>query len=414
MLIVQNVLSEVFYFLILALLMIIAFAQCATCLFNDKEKGILPFFKDIGHSCGTLFIAMLGIMDESQVNEMREKYVWMGPLIMILYLLITSVILLNLLIAILSNIYKKIDEKSNEEWMFLWGSTVMRLQKEVTETLPAPYNVVLKLVNLLPKQVRQSIIFFVLMTSAYIPGFLIGTSLYLPYRIFNFLCVIFNPMNWRKAVSNPMKGSVISVDRMGSSMQQNSDAGRRFVLSKFWEDNFTNSQAEMRGRDDVTYEYDSKNRATIHDLEMLKDTDHEAYLTKLQSKREDVKELLSVSSGDTANLVADVLMGQDGHTKHFEEHTIILGKLKVQIMQLEKLIHIANRNINALSKAQLNSASGGDQAKDRNADAANKKDVDIDGFGDALKSSLIGLGRQHRSTKPFTRPRKTTKISLKL
>ena len=116
--------------------------------------------------------------------------------------------------------------------MFLWGSTVMRLQKEVTETLPAPYNVVLKLVNLLPKQVRQSIIFFVLMTSAYIPGFLIGTSLYLPYRIFNFLCVIFNPMNWRKAVSNPMKGSVISVDRMGSSMQQNSDAGRRFVLSR--------------------------------------------------------------------------------------------------------------------------------------------------------------------------------------
>ena len=58
---------------------------------------------------------------------MREKYVWMGPSTIILYLLITSVILLNLLIAILSNIYKKIDEKSNEEWMFLWGSTVMKV-----------------------------------------------------------------------------------------------------------------------------------------------------------------------------------------------------------------------------------------------------------------------------------------------
>ena len=59
----------------------------------------------------------------------------MGPLTIILYLLITSVILLNLLIAILSNIYKKIDEKSNEEWMFLWGSTVMKLQKEVRSSV---------------------------------------------------------------------------------------------------------------------------------------------------------------------------------------------------------------------------------------------------------------------------------------
>ena len=71
MLIIQHVVSEVFYFLFLALLMIVAFAQCMTMIFNDPGRE-LEIFKDFGHSCGTLFIAMLGILDEGEV-QVRER-----------------------------------------------------------------------------------------------------------------------------------------------------------------------------------------------------------------------------------------------------------------------------------------------------------------------------------------------------
>ena len=72
MLIIQNVLSEVFYFLSIAFIVIVAFAQAVTVLFNEPGRE-LPMFKTLGHSCGTLFIAMLGILDESKVDEMREQ-----------------------------------------------------------------------------------------------------------------------------------------------------------------------------------------------------------------------------------------------------------------------------------------------------------------------------------------------------
>ena len=86
----------------------------------------LEWFSSFTTACETLFILMLGVLDEGQITNVREQYEIIGPIVIILYLIITSIILLNLLIAILSNIYKKIDEKSNEEWMFLWASTVMR------------------------------------------------------------------------------------------------------------------------------------------------------------------------------------------------------------------------------------------------------------------------------------------------
>ena len=244
-----------FYFLFLALLMIVAFAQCVTMLFNDPGRE-LEFFKDFGHSCGTLFIAMLGIMDESQVNEMRDKYLWAGPTTIILYLLITSVILLNLLIAILSNIYKKIDEKSNEEWMFLWGSTVMKLQKEVTETLPPPLNVVLKVLMIFPKSIKDRLTFALLFFVAYLPGLVVLIVMWIPYKFFISLAIVANPENWSAGGGNPFKG--VKIQTMDSSMKM-MDMGRGdrrgfrgSAIAQFFEDNFTNAQVEMRGREKVS------------------------------------------------------------------------------------------------------------------------------------------------------------------
>jgi hypothetical protein len=419
MLIVQNVLSEVFYFLILALLMIVAFAQTVTLMFNDPpsetypEGRELPFFNSVSHSAGTLFIAMLGIMDEGQINEMREKYIWTGPLVMILYLLITSVILLNLLIAILSNIYKKIDEKSNEEWMFLWGSTVMRLQKEVSETLPAPLNVVLKLLKVFPKAFSQNMVFFILLLTAYIPGFIIGFVIYTPTKIIQSFTIIFNPMNYKKGRGNPFKGAKVSDMEEQDTEHHHNMENAKSVLSQFWQDNFTDFDLQMRGREGASYQYDSANRGTMMDFNDMKEKNSKQYFAKLSERRDEIKDLLSVTSSDTTSLVADVIAGQGNHSKMLEDQLALAAKMKTQMLQLEKLIHIANRNINALSKSEdkrwqkLEGEIGntGQLAREGSVRIKDPEEEDED------ESETIQElpQRSIRTTKAFVRPRRTTR-----
>ena len=418
MLIVQNVLSEVFYFLILALLMIMAFAQTVTLMFNDPpsvdypQGRELPFFNSVSHSAGTLFIAMLGIMDESQINEMREKYIWTGPLVMILYLLITSVILLNLLIAILSNIYKKIDEKSNEEWMFLWGSTVMRLQKEVSETLPAPLNVVLKLLKVFPKKFSQTMVFIILLLTAYTPGFIIGFALYTPTKILHSCTIIFNPMNWKKGGGNPFKGAKISdLDQEQDTEHHRNMADAKNVLSQFWQDNFTDYDLQMRGRESASYTYDSAQRGTVMDMKDLMAKDSGKYNAQLDERREEIKDLLSVTSSDTTSLVADVIAGQTQHSKMFEDQMAMTAKMKTQMLQLEKLIHIANRNLNLLSKSEDKRWKKLEGEINHTGQMGKKKSVaniyePEEEEEDAVPEDLPP--RSMRTTKAFTRPRRTT------
>ncbi|GMH84644.1 hypothetical protein TL16_g09982 [Triparma laevis f. inornata] len=445
MLIIQHVVSEVFYFLFLALLMIVAFAQCMTMIFNDPGRE-LEIFKDFGHSCGTLFIAMLGILDEGEVQNMREKYVWMGPSTIILYLLITSVILLNLLIAILSNIYKKIDEKSNEEWMFLWGSTVMKLQKEVATTLPPPLNVIHKLCMVFPKKIREKLTFSVLFVVAYVPGVVILTILYIPYRILSFIGVMVNLRNWKRGKGNPFLGARVDMLGNESSSDMNNGKNDRMVrgtaLAQFFEDNFTNMAAEMRGREQLAYQYHSKQRPTIMDEQDLLAKNKNAYAQKIQQKREDLKELISVSTGDPMGALTDVQLAQDNHTKIMEETFAKMNKLSIQMGHLEKLIQIANRNMNqvvrdqgemkgeiksaaALSAAALEKSAkmgrgGGGRTKTEGEEGEGDEDEDEDEDEGEENPSLFGMGREIEPKKRatirtslFAKPRRTTRHYLK-
>jgi hypothetical protein len=356
MLIIQNVLSEVFYFLFLALLMIVAFAQAVTVLFNEPGRE-LEMFKTFGHSCGTLFISMLGILDESKVEEMREKYTWMGPLTIISYLLITSVILLNLLIAILSNIYKKIDDKSNEEWMFLWASTVMRLQKEVQETLPPPLNVILRLLKILPKKVREKIVFVMLMLVKWIPMVAAFSALYLPFKIVHLLTVITNPFNWKNGGGNPFAGAKIdSMSSMsaGDMGMGGSEHGKGTMFFTFIDENFTNQQEMMMGRDTNTFSYDSRQRATIMDEKKLMDKDLDAYHANLQKKRDDLRETLSMSNGDPVSLLSELSAVQDLQGKAIDDTSYKLEALKMKLDGLESMMRMCNMSLKALRDQAAN------------------------------------------------------------
>ena len=420
MLIIQNVLSEVFYFLFLALLMIVAFAQAVTVLFNEPGRE-LEMFKTFGHSCGTLFIAMLGILDESKVEEMREKYTWMGPLTIISYLLITSVILLNLLIAILSNIYKKIDDKSNEEWMFLWASTVMRLQKEVQETLPPPLNVILRMLKILPKFIRVKLIFGILMLVKWIPMFIIFMAGYIPFSAVKMLMIVLNPLNYMNGRGNPFAGAKIDVMQSSNDMSgmHQQEHGKGTMFFTFIDDNFTDNQEMMMGREDNTFSYDSRQRATIMDANALKEKDEVQFMENLQKKRDELRDLLSMSNGDAVSLMSDLSAVQDEHGKALDDTAAKMDNLKMKLDGMESMMRLCNMNLKSLKDlhikdskelvSRIKSVGGAPKTKEEEEEEEEEEDV-APMAAPSSKGLWGGVGAMGARKTKFTRPRRSSKL----
>ena len=65
---------------------------------------------------------------------------------------------------------------------------------------------------------------------------------------------------------------------------------------------------------------------------------------------------MSLSNGDPLSAITDVVVAQDLQTRMMEETQQKMVKMNKQLLQLERLIQIANRNLNAMSKLQKEQA----------------------------------------------------------
>ena len=107
----------------------------------DLEKA---GFDNLYHSMLTLFSASMG---DFSFDAIRKEQPVLGPVLMMLYLFVGAVMLLNLLIAILSDVYARVQESALAEFSFAKAKTVATYsifwhgQKTVIP-LPPPLNLV--------------------------------------------------------------------------------------------------------------------------------------------------------------------------------------------------------------------------------------------------------------------------------
>jgi hypothetical protein len=92
----------------------------------------------------TLFKAAMGDFD---LDVLRENEPIFGPIFMLIYLFVGAVMLLNLLIAILSDVYANVQEKSSEEFSFAKAKACCDFRvfwngMRTHVSLPAPLNMV--------------------------------------------------------------------------------------------------------------------------------------------------------------------------------------------------------------------------------------------------------------------------------
>ena len=118
-LMIQAMITDVYTFIVVYLVCIYGFTVCFRAMFytiNDYSSTGITFV--------TLFQSTLGGFD---FDAFGGTFKVVGVLVMVLFLTLTQVLLVNMLIAQMSNTYSRIMCKSREGWTFIKvGSCQMR------------------------------------------------------------------------------------------------------------------------------------------------------------------------------------------------------------------------------------------------------------------------------------------------
>lgn len=129
---------EMFRFATVLLVVMLGFTLSFHALFRADDT--------YGTTCLNLFKAMLGevgLFDEISGDEYENRYEPVATLLLVVYLVVITIVLLNLLIAVLSTSHTKVDQHADREYKVLKAHLIKHYRFFVREDLlPAPFNLV--------------------------------------------------------------------------------------------------------------------------------------------------------------------------------------------------------------------------------------------------------------------------------
>jgi hypothetical protein len=128
-LMIQSMMVDVAIFIVVYFASIFGFGVCFYGLFYGS-----PSFDSSGATLLYLFQSTLGNFDFGALDG--STYYGIGTAVLVLFLVLTTVLLLNLLIAQMSSTYSRIKDKSKEEWSFI----MVRSALSMAALLLTPFN----------------------------------------------------------------------------------------------------------------------------------------------------------------------------------------------------------------------------------------------------------------------------------
>ncbi|CEM32241.1 unnamed protein product [Vitrella brassicaformis CCMP3155] len=136
---VVRMLSDIRMFLLLYPYILLIFAGVFTILSSDEDRD---YFASYDKAMLTLFYAGLGNFD-GPLNNAIETHDTLGAVLLFTYIILSSIILLNLLIAIMASTYSAIEETQNAQYQLLRIRVLNEyLTMPLHERLPPPFNLV--------------------------------------------------------------------------------------------------------------------------------------------------------------------------------------------------------------------------------------------------------------------------------
>ncbi|KAL3090206.1 hypothetical protein niasHS_006658 [Heterodera schachtii] len=118
-------------------------SQTPVCLSSDRCKIVPNAFSSIASSYMTLLWSLFSItkVEDTEVVEAHHFTVWVGRGLFILYHMTSIIVLLNMLIAMMSHSFERINDHADLEWKF-HRSKLWMAHFDEGSTLPPPFNII--------------------------------------------------------------------------------------------------------------------------------------------------------------------------------------------------------------------------------------------------------------------------------
>eukprot|EP00808_Paulinella_micropora_P004622 g14134.t1 len=124
--------SDVVRFAVIYSVLLLGFSAAFIVL---QDSGDLPVDEYVLAFCqmiSTLFMVMLGDVGFQDFNEdIMPEYKWLSSLFLLLYVIVITIMLLNLLIAMMGNTYDEVNETSTKEWNLSFAQIVLSVEHEM-------------------------------------------------------------------------------------------------------------------------------------------------------------------------------------------------------------------------------------------------------------------------------------------
>eukprot|EP01123_Difflugia_compressa_P011625 TRINITY_DN4716_c0_g1_i2.p1 TRINITY_DN4716_c0_g1~~TRINITY_DN4716_c0_g1_i2.p1 ORF type:complete len:702 (+),score=84.75 TRINITY_DN4716_c0_g1_i2:233-2107(+) len=143
-----NMLSDIFNYLFLVAVILLAFAQVFVVLFKDTTGQ----FNGLRNSFPMLIQGTFGRFSFFTTEGGNTFAYWLGNALLVVYLIISLILLVNLLIAMMTNTYRNVSDAAMEDWGFQFASLVIQYERTYW---PPPFNLLLLVFRFVKKLVKR-------------------------------------------------------------------------------------------------------------------------------------------------------------------------------------------------------------------------------------------------------------------
>ncbi|XP_041370435.1 transient receptor potential cation channel subfamily V member 5-like isoform X2 [Gigantopelta aegis] len=120
--------GDLLRFFIIYAIFVIGFSQAMYIVFRDTEKSA---FKNPGEAIMNMFVMSLGQFADFYDSFSDTKHPIMGKIVFVIYMIMVTLLLVNMLIAMMGNTYQLVNEKQ-KEWFRQWAKIILVIEQSVT------------------------------------------------------------------------------------------------------------------------------------------------------------------------------------------------------------------------------------------------------------------------------------------
>ncbi|VDM47934.1 unnamed protein product [Toxocara canis] len=162
--IIRDLMYDLTRFLVILLLFIAGFTLHVTSIFQpayqpvDEDNADLMRLSSPEQTLEMLFFSLFGLVEPDIMPPLHLVPDFAKIILKVLfgiYLLVTLIVLINLLIAMMSDTYQRIQAQSDKEWKF--GRAILIRQMNKRSATPAPINMLTKLIAVLRVAYRNKL-----------------------------------------------------------------------------------------------------------------------------------------------------------------------------------------------------------------------------------------------------------------